>query len=64
MPLEERYVCTGGCGANLTLEQYRELKELKCQSHGCTGHGKPFVYRRWCTDCKTHLEPGTPAHQH
>lgn len=64
MPNEERYVCTGGCGANFTLEEYRALPEKKCQAKDCGGYGKPFVYRRWCTICKTHLEPGTAAHTH
>lgn len=44
------YICTGGCGAVISEEQYEEGL-TKCGADGCTHHGVPFEKRLKCDKC-------------
>lgn len=56
------YICTGGCGAIITQEQYDEGL-TKCGAKGCLHHGHPFEKRLKCADCgKIFLENQTHKH--
>lgn len=44
------WVCTGGCGAKTSQEQY-EAGEKTCGSPACANYGKPFEKRSECQAC-------------
>lgn len=47
---EAVYVCTGGCEAVISREQYDEGL-VKCGADGCGHHGQPFEKRFKCAKC-------------
>ncbi len=44
------YICTGGCGAVISDENYRGGLTV-CGTEGCTHHGMPFEERVKCGQC-------------
>lgn len=59
---ESVYVCTGGCGAVITQEQYDGGLKA-CGAEGCSHHGMPFEKRLQCSICGAlYKEEETHAH--
>ena len=46
------YICTGGCGAEISEEQYK-AGLTKCGAEGCSHKGKPFEERVINSDAST-----------
>ena len=46
------YVCEGGCGAQLTPQDFEAHETKVCGTEGCSGKGHAFVRKQWCEDCK------------
>lgn len=59
---EEVYICTGGCGAVITQEQF-DNGLTKCGTEGCDHKGVDFEKRLKCSDCGSIYEETTP-HSH
>lgn len=59
---EEVYVCTGGCGAVISKEQY-DNGLTKCGADGCEHKGIEFEKRLKCTNCGSIFEE-TSIHNH
>ena len=57
MAIETKYICTGGCGGEVTKEEF-EAGETTCGTEGCPHHGKTFEQRLYCTECKAFVEEG------
>ena len=56
------YICTGGCGAKISEEEYH--KGLKtCGTSDCPHHGQPFVKMLVCDTCGELYAHGE-EHQH
>lgn len=45
------WVCTGGCNAKKTQEEYGAGK-IKCGNPQCANYGKPFEKMRECLSCR------------
>jgi len=58
--VEERYVCTGGCGGSVSAEEY-EAGTTTCGAETCEKHGEPFDKRavEVCPTCNKWYAPGT-----
>ena len=59
---EKIYICTGGCGAVITKEQF-DNGLTKCGTEGCKNKGIEFEKRLKCTDCGSIYDESTP-HSH
>ena len=48
--LEIKYICTGGCGGEVTEEAYKAGKTT-CGDPNCLKFGQPFEKRVHCKEC-------------
>jgi len=58
--MKKYYICTGGCGAKLTKEEYEKHPTKTCQTTNCPRHGKPFVLdltSKKCVPCEGGIPP-------
>lgn len=56
------YICTGGCGAVISKEQYDGGLTM-CGTKGCKNKGIEFEKRLKCSDCQAIYEEAT-THSH
>lgn len=56
------YVCTGGCGAQISQEQYNKGL-TQCGAQGCQHHGIQFEKRMKCGKCGQLYREGE-EHEH
>jgi hypothetical protein len=56
------YICTGGCGAVISKEQY-DNGLTQCGADGCKNKGIEFEKRLKCSDCGFIYEE-TNTHNH
>ena len=56
------YICSGGCGAVISQEQYNQGL-IVCGTEGCPHHGQPFEKRMKCSICGAIYKEGEP-HSH
>lgn len=56
MSTEIRYVCTGGCGGEVTEEEL-EAGKNKCTTKGCPHQGEELEKAKYCTKCEAYLSP-------
>ncbi len=59
---DDVYVCTGGCGAVITKDQY-DKGLTQCGTDGCKNKGIEFEKRLKCSDCSSIYEETSP-HNH
>ena len=59
---EKIYICTGGCGAVITKEQF-DNGLTKCGTEGCKNKGIEFEKRLKCSDCGV-IYQEQASHQH
>ena len=57
MALEIVYVCTGGCGGQVSQAEYEAGKTI-CGTTDCPHYQKPFEKRLRCTECEAFVEEG------
>jgi len=54
---EIRYICSGSCGAKVTVENYKQGCK-KCSDDECDNFGKRLERGEYCPNCNTCFEEG------